>query len=438
MAVVDPMCSTNSVWREDNQNRSLTEDLIAIESDISALETGKSDSDHTHTGFAAEGHTHTPDSIGAAPASHTHSYAPTTHSHSMSEVTGLTDALSGKADSSHSHAGFAAESHGHSISDVTGLQTALDGKAASGHTHNYAAADHNHDTAYAAKSHTHSYAAPSHTHAQSDVTGLETALAGKANSDHSHPDYALSGHTHTGFAPESHNHGISAITGLLDLLMTASDGNVKQTITGDVLSVIKSWGVGVYTAYSSGGSTSSNSNMPKTSESWRYLIHKTGANFGWVLAFGSSGSIYSNYLDSGNWKGWKAIWDATPSPLWAPSNGTGGYYMTAGHTVTPSKKLSECRNGWILVWSDYNTDEGSTGDYDFTCSVIPKIRPSGDKWAGHSWLFDLPIGMQQVSPYTTETRRMKWLYVYDNKLTGHDANNQNGRNDCVLRAVYEF
>ena len=33
---------------------------------------------------------------------------------------------------------------------------------------------------------------------------------------------------------------------------------------------------------------------------------------------------------------------------------------------------------------------------------------------------------------------MKWLYVYDAKLTGHDANSQNGRNDIVLRAVYEF
>ena len=33
---------------------------------------------------------------------------------------------------------------------------------------------------------------------------------------------------------------------------------------------------------------------------------------------------------------------------------------------------------------------------------------------------------------------MKWLYVYNNKQVGHDANNQNGRNDCVLRAVYEF
>jgi hypothetical protein len=52
---------------------------------------------------------------------------------------------------------YALASHTHSISDVTGLQTALDGKASS-----------------------------SHTHAISDVTGLQTALDGKASSSHTH------------------------------------------------------------------------------------------------------------------------------------------------------------------------------------------------------------------------------------------------------------
>lgn len=140
------------------------------------------------------------------------------------------------------------------------------------------------------------------------------------------------------FAEADHTHAVSAITGLLDLLMTAADGNVKHTITDDVLITIKGWSVGMYTAYSVGGTNTTATNAPTTLESWRYIIHKTGANFGWVLAFGSSGSIYSNYLDNGTWKGWKAIWDATPKPLWSPSNGTGGYYMTAGHTVTPTKK----------------------------------------------------------------------------------------------------
>ena len=150
-------------------------------------------------------------------------------------------------------------------------------------------------------------------------------------------------------ASADHNHSISAITGLLDLLLTAEDGNVKESMqTGDILANIKSKAVGIHTYYAMGG-TSGCTNIPNTKESWRCLVHKTGALFGWVLAFGSNGSIYTNYLDNGTWKGWKAIYDANPTPLWAPSNGTGGYYMTAGHTVTPTKKLSECRNGKLMT-----------------------------------------------------------------------------------------
>jgi hypothetical protein len=60
--------------------------------------------------------------------------------HPQSAITGLSTALSGKANAVHTHA----------ISDVTGLQTALDGKADD-----------------------------IHTHAIADVTGLQTALDGK-------------------------------------------------------------------------------------------------------------------------------------------------------------------------------------------------------------------------------------------------------------------
>jgi hypothetical protein len=72
-----------------------------------------------------------PDDIGAAPATHTHTIgnvtglqteldgkAATVHSHTIANVTGLQAVLDGKA----------ATVHGHAVSDVSGLQTALDGK----------------------------------------------------------------------------------------------------------------------------------------------------------------------------------------------------------------------------------------------------------------------------------------------------------------------
>ena len=74
---------------------------------------------------------------------------------------------------------YAAISHTHSIANVTGLQTALDGKASTSHTH--AIADVTSlQTALDGK------AATSHTHSIGNVTGLQTALDGKATTSHTH------------------------------------------------------------------------------------------------------------------------------------------------------------------------------------------------------------------------------------------------------------
>ena len=62
-------------------------------------------------------------------------FPPSTHTHAQSDVTGLVDALAGKAASNHTHTlndlGAAAASHTHAQSDVTGLSDALAAKIAS-------------------------------------------------------------------------------------------------------------------------------------------------------------------------------------------------------------------------------------------------------------------------------------------------------------------
>ena len=108
----------------------------------------------------------------------------------------------------------------------TDIDTALSGKAASDHTHDdryYTETEI--DNKLGGKSNT------GHSHAQSDITGLESALAGKAAASHSHAqsditdlDTALAGkadvnHNHSGvYAPASHTHAQADITGLSDAL----------------------------------------------------------------------------------------------------------------------------------------------------------------------------------------------------------------------------
>ena len=179
-------------------------------------------------------------------------------------------------------------------------------------------------------------------------------------------------------------------------------------------------------------------NNPKTTEGWRFLVHKTTDLVGWVQAFGSSGSMFLGTVDSDCWKGWKCIYDADPAPLW-----TGKLYMagtdSTPQTVTPSKKLSECRNGWLLLWSDYDPDTSTANDADFATTIIPKSNATGGKWNGKSFLCDIPryIG-SNVNDVDTERRIMKILYIYDNYIKGSPNNNKDDRNDVVLRAVYEI
>jgi hypothetical protein len=88
--------------------------------------TGGGTSDHAaleHLDYASSGHTGFQSALGFTPVSTsdarlTDSRTPLAHSHAQADITGLTNALAGKA----------ALSHVHLIADVTGLQSALDGK----------------------------------------------------------------------------------------------------------------------------------------------------------------------------------------------------------------------------------------------------------------------------------------------------------------------
>lgn len=233
------------------------------------------------------------------------------------------------------------------------------------------------------------------------------------------------------YAPLGHTHINDYIT--KDLQPT-DDGDVEYSFDANcgknLLDEIAAWPMGLHTAYSN-GSVAGN---PKNTESWRLLVHKTSDTIGWVLAFGTSGSIYSNYYNNTSWKGWRCIFDALGAPLWS-----GEKYMSANQEVVPSKPLSQCAHGWLLLWSDYNPGEGANGS-DFATSMISKFSYSGQKWGGSSgnvgarWLCPVP----RFADATGEAQIIKVIYVTDTKLIGNSVNEEIGRNDVVLRAVFEF
>lgn len=107
--------------------------------------------------------------------------------------------------------------HGHAISDVSGLQTALDGKAST-----------------------------SHTHVIADTTGLQAALDGKSPTSHNHDaTYAAIGHNHNGvYATVSHTH-------------TTNDLSQVNSHLANLLSQIQALQAGVRQEYSTNVTTAS-------------------------------------------------------------------------------------------------------------------------------------------------------------------------------------
>lgn len=220
------------------------------------------------------------------------------------------------------------------------------------------------------------------------------------------------------------------------LQSTSDIGSTEFTMTsGDLYTKIHSLDLGIHTIYCS----TAVKNIPSTRESWRTLVHKTnkdsGYSISWILAFGSNGSVYTNYETSPTgMTGWKCIYDAAPGRLWS-----GAKLVKANETITPTKKLSECKTGWMLLWSDYDPDTSSGVDGDFVTTFIPKRNHLGATWDGKTFFADIPrfIG-SNTQDTSTEKRIIKWFNVYDNKITGTAANGYPDRDDVALRAIYEF
>ncbi|MFL6562716.1 MAG: hypothetical protein ACJ8MO_42285 [Bacillus sp. (in: firmicutes)] len=205
--------------------------------------------------------------------------------------------------------------------------------------------------------------------------------------------------------------------------ITSDTGGVMLTTAStsdDILQIIVDAGVGLRTFYAVSGSK----NLPPTNISIRGMAHMTESGIVWVQATDYRNNVYTNYRDSGGWKGWRHLVsnEDTQEELWA-----GAIYLQEGQTVTPSKKLSECRNGWVLVWSDYNPGIG-VGNYDIVETFITKGAVSKFPGAGR------PITIGR----TPDSSIIKYVNIGDTKLEGNAGNEVGDKNDVVLRYVLEW
>ena len=74
-----------------------------------------------------------------------------------------------------------------------------------------------------------------------------------------------------------------------------------QLSTGDFLEQMFALPNGFYTFYASNDVKS----LPNPDQSLRGIFHKVSANFGWLIGQDWDGRGYRNFVNNGNWKGWK-------------------------------------------------------------------------------------------------------------------------------------
>lgn len=113
---------------------------------------------------------------------------------------------------------------------------------------------------------------------------------------------------------------------------------------------------------------------------------------------------------------------------------TGAWYMSEGHTVTfaDGQKVTNQANGIVLCWSAYK--DGQAQNYDWAYQFVPKWHASSHA-ANGVCVTMTTNGFGYIGS--------KYVYVYNDKITGHKNNTlvgtSNGvkytNNYWVLRAV---
>lgn len=124
----------------------------------------------------------------------------------------------------------------------------------------------------------------------------------------------------------------------------------------------------------------------------------------------SSARVWERFYYTSAWGAWKCVYDMAGTVLWS-----GGYYMTSGHTITLSEKVSAQPSGISLVFSEYV--DGEVKNTTFVSFFISKKVVSSHGGCGHCF----QMCTSNLAYFAT-----KYLYISDAKIVGHDNNGLSG------------
>lgn len=163
--------------------------------------------------------------------------------------------------------------------------------------------------------------------------------------------------------------------------------------------------------------------IPNQPATYGIMIHNTqatgsGSDFNVMWYTQASGAIYRKSGNGNNNPGWTKISVTSRGSLWS-----GAWFMHDTHIITPSRKLSDCLNGWMLQWSGYTSS--TARDYDITYTFIPKNHPS----------LSSNGGIHQIVGQPNHGYKSKYLYVTNTEIKGHK---NNSGDSVILRRVFEW
>ena len=123
------------------------------------------------------------------------------------------------------------------------------------------------------------------------------------------------------------------------------------------------------------------------------------------------GEIYERSYYQSTWGDWYRVHNGRGKLLWS-----GGYYMTATHTITLSEKVSQQPSGIVLVFSRYSG--GTAQNYHWNEFFVSKEWVRRHPGTGHSFMM--------TNDGLFSLMASKYLYIHDDKIGGNDVNGESG------------